>query len=95
MLDAKSLATAAAACRSFRDGCQGRYPWRGACCREWGLQEEGGGRGRDGGGSGGGFSKVRAGRIPLLLFLVLLVRSIPRFAAPYPHPSSSSCPWSP
>ncbi|CAM9502442.1 unnamed protein product, partial [Laminaria digitata] len=41
MLDAKSLATAAAACRSFREVFQGRYPWRGACCREWGLQEVG------------------------------------------------------
>ncbi|CAN0105752.1 unnamed protein product [Ectocarpus sp. 4 AP-2014] len=39
LLDPRSLATAAAACRSFRDVCQGAFPWRGLCCREWELSE--------------------------------------------------------
>lgn len=37
LLDPRSLATAAAVCRSFRDVCQGAYPWKGLCCREWEL----------------------------------------------------------
>lgn len=37
LLDAKSLATAAGVCRSFREVCQGPYPWRHQCAREWAL----------------------------------------------------------
>lgn len=41
LLDAKSLATGATVCRAMKEVCQGFYPWRLLCCREWGLLEEG------------------------------------------------------
>lgn len=41
MLDVKSLGRASATCRTFRDVCQGRYPWRLWCLREWGMTEGG------------------------------------------------------
>ena len=42
MLDVKSLAEASATCRSLRDVCQGRYPWRLLCLREWGMTDKDG-----------------------------------------------------
>lgn len=64
MLDAKSLGVASAACRSLKEVCLGRYPWKVLCSREWGLVEEAekeeegacGKVGRKGGWGGGGLS---------------------------------------
>lgn len=39
-LDAKSLATAATVCRGMKIVCQGLYPWRLLCAREWGLESD-------------------------------------------------------